>query len=94
MAQKSHGSQHGTRHKLASSGEKPTINDHLKEFEEGEKALIKLNPSVTKGRIHSRYHGETAEVTGERGDAYELKIEDGNKEKTLYLKPIHLEKVE
>lgn len=95
MAQKSHGSQQGARSKLSKdSRESPTINDHLKTFEEGEKALIKINPSVQEGRVHTRFHGETVEVTGKRGDAYEVEVKDGNKTKNLYIKPIHLKKTE
>lgn len=95
MAQKASGSQHGARYKLArGSASAPTVNDHFKQFEEGEKALIYINPSVQEGRVHSRYHGKTAEVTGERGESYEVKVKDKNKEKTLYIKPIHLRKIE
>lgn len=95
MAQKSSGSQQGARKTLSRDGrEKPTVNDYFKEFEEGEKALLKINASETEGRVHVRYHGRTVEVTGERGDAYEVQFNDKGKDKTLYVKPIHLEKVE
>ena len=95
MAQKSHGSQQGARSKLSKdSKHTTTINDRMKNFEEGEQAIIKINPSVQEGRVHTRYHGTVAEVTGERGDAYEVEFEDGGKTKQLYIKPVHLEKVE
>lgn len=95
MAQKSSGSQQGARDKLSKTvGESTTVNDHLKEFDEGETARIQLNPSVTEGRVHVRYHGKNVKVTGKRGNAYELEVTDGGKTKTLYIKPVHLEKVE
>lgn len=95
MAQKSSGSQQGARDKLSKTvGVSTTVNDHLKKFEEGETARIQINPSVTEGRVHMRYHGTNVKVTGERGDAYEVELKDGNKTKTLYVKPVHLEKVE
>lgn len=95
MAQKSGGSQQGARKTLSKDNrEKPTVNDYFKEFEEGEKALLKLNGSVPEGRVHVRYHGRTVEITGRRGDAYEVKFNDKGKEKTLYIKPIHLEKLD
>jgi ribosomal protein L21E len=95
MAQKSHGSRHGTRHKFARDSDQTlTVNDHMKEFDEGEKVLIKFHPSVQKGRIQSRYHGRTAEVTGSRGDAVELSVKDGEKEKTVYLKSVHLKEID
>lgn len=95
MAQKSHGPQQGARKTLSKeSRKKTTINERMKEFEEGEKALIKINPSVQEGRVHMRYHGETAEVVGMRGDAYKLEVKDGGKVKTLHVKPVHLQKTE
>ncbi len=95
MAQKSSGSQQGTRKKLSRDSDNTlTVNDYMKEFEEGEKVLISINPSVQKGRVHSRFHGRTAKVTGFRGDAVEIEVIDGKKSKQLFLKPVHLEKVE
>lgn len=95
MAQKSHGSQHGTRNKFSrGQRDRTTINEHLKDFEEGEKVRIHMNASVPEGRVHHRYQGEAAEVVGKRGDAYKLKVKDGNKEKQLFLKPVHLKAME
>lgn len=95
MAQKSHGSRHGTRKKFAKDGDTTlTVNDRMKEFEEGDKVVIQYHPSVQKGRAHSRYHGRPAEVTGQRGGAYQVKIEDGDSSKKLFLKPIHLREVQ
>lgn len=95
MAQKSSGPAHGTRHKFARNPEDTTtVNDHMKEFEEGERVLIKYDASVQEGRSHHRFYGETAEVTGFRGDAVKLAVDDGNKQKTLFLKPVHLQKTE
>ncbi len=93
MAQKSHGSRQGTRKKFSRSPrEVLTVNDHMKEFEEGEKVLIRFHPSVQEGRVHHRFYGRTAEVTGFRGEAVELGLKDGGKTKTLYIKPVHLKR--
>lgn len=95
MAQKSHGSRHGTRQKFAADGDTSlTVNDQVKQFEEGEKVLIDFHPSVQQGRVHSRFHGRHAEVTGKQGRAFELEIEDAGKTKTLYLRPVHLSEVD
>ncbi|MFB6213851.1 MAG: 50S ribosomal protein L21e [Candidatus Nanohaloarchaea archaeon] len=95
MAQKSSGSAHGTRHKFARNpDDTTTVNDHMKEFEEGEQVLIKYDASVQSGRSHQRFYGKNAEVAGFRGDAVELEVKDGNKVKTLFLKPVHLQKTE
>lgn len=93
MAQKSHGSRHGTRKKFSRGHrEVLTVNDHMKEFEEGEKVLVRFNPSVQEGRIHQRFHGRTAEVAGSRGNAVKLELKDGGKVKQLFIQPVHLEK--
>ncbi|QGA80340.1 50S ribosomal protein L21e [Candidatus Nanohalobium constans] len=95
MAQKSQGSQQGARNKLSNTAkDKTTVNEYLKEFEEGEKVLIKIEPSESEGRPHQRFHGKTVEVTGKQGDSYEVKFKDGNIEKTLYIPPIHLKRTE
>lgn len=95
MAEKSRGPQHGARSKLSSDARsKTTVNEKMKDFEEGEKALIKVEPSVQEGRPHMRFHGETVEVIGERGQAYEVKFMDGNIEKELQIPSIHLQKRE
>ena len=95
MAEKSRGSQHGARNKLSSNPrEKVTVNEQIKDFEEGEKARIEINASITEGRPHQRFHGRTVDVTGKQGDAYEVEFKDGSVSKKLYLKPVHLQKVE
>ena len=95
MAQKSHGSQHGTRHKLSSGPrDKVTVNERLKQFEEGDQVRIDLKGSVQHGRVHNRFHGRTAEVQGMRGDAYRIRLTDKGKSKQLFIKPVHLEDAE
>lgn len=94
MAQKSHGSRHGTRKKFSRDQDDTTsITDHMKQFEEGDRVLVKYDSSVQEGRDHSRFYGRAAEVTGFRGDAVRVEVEDGGKNKTLFLKPVHLETV-
>ena len=95
MAQKSQGSQQGARDKLSSApGDKTAVNEYFKDFEQGDNVKIKIEPSVQEGRPHVRFHGETVEVTGQRGDSYEVKFFDGKIEKTLFVPPVHLMEVE
>ncbi|MFB6182554.1 MAG: 50S ribosomal protein L21e [Candidatus Nanohaloarchaea archaeon] len=91
MAEKSRGSTHGARKKLKKE-EKTTINDRLKDFEKGEDARIKIDPSVQDGRPHTRFHGRDVKIKGKRGDAYKVKFKDGKKEKVLFINPAHLQK--
>lgn len=94
MAEKSRGSQHGARNKLSSNArEKVTVNEQIKDFEEGEQVRIQINASITDGRPHQRFHGRTVEVTDKQGDAYEVEFMDGGVSKKLYLKPVHLKKI-
>lgn len=95
MAEKSRGSQHGARNKLSSNArEKVTVNEQIKDFEEGEKARIEINASITDGRPHQRFHGRTVDVVGEQGDAYKVEFMDGGVSKNLFIKPVHLQKIE
>ncbi len=95
MAQKSQGSQQGARKTLKRDRRATTtVNDRLKDFEEGEKALVKVDSSVQEARPHMRFHGKTVDVVGMRGQKYEVEFKDGKKTKTLFLHPAHLQKVE
>jgi large subunit ribosomal protein L21e len=94
MAEKSRGSQHGARQKISSGPrDKKTVNEQLKNFEVGDKARIEINAQETEGRPHQRFHGKTVEVVGQRGEAYELEFVDGSISKTLFLKPVHIQRV-
>ena len=95
MAQKSQGSPQGARNKPSNTAkDKTTVTEYLKEFEEGEKVLIKIEPSEQEGRPHQRFHGITAEVKGKQGDSYKVQFKDGNVQKTLFIPPIHLKQTE
>ena len=95
MAEKSRGSQHGARHKLsAGPRDKLTVNEQLKDFEVGEKVRIHINAQISEGRPHHRFHGKTVEVTGKRGEAFEVEFTDGKISKSLQLKSGHLKKIE
>jgi len=95
MAQKSQGSQQGARKKLKRDRrETTTVNDLLKEFEVGEKALVKVDSSVQEARPHMRFYGNTGEVVGMRGQCYEVEFDDGGKSKKIFVHPAHLQKVE
>jgi large subunit ribosomal protein L21e len=61
-------------------------------FEDGEKVNIIIDPSVHKGMPYSRFHGLTGVVTGKRGEAYEISVMVGNKNKTVVSRPEHLVK--
>lgn len=69
------------------------LSKYFQVFAEGDKVGLKIQGNVIKGRFHPRFHGLTGTVTGQKsGACYEVQIYDGNKEKTLFVHPIHLVK--
>ncbi len=95
MAKRSHGPKQGTRKKLKKDRRargKLTIRRIVQEFKEGEKVIIKPEPSVQKGLPHKRFIGKQGEIIGKRGKAYILEVRDGNKLKQVISLPVHLRK--
>lgn len=72
---------------------KITITERLKKFSIGEKAVIKLEPSVQRGMPHPRHYGKLGEIVEKRGKSYIVKIKDGGKTRKLIARPEHLKKV-
>jgi large subunit ribosomal protein L21e len=62
----------------------------LHEYEPGEKVVIKIEPAVHKGMPHRRYHGKIGVVKEKRGRAYVLDVTQGDKTKTIIVRPEHL----
>jgi len=89
----SNGPMTNTRNKLSNHprdrGTSPPQRS-IAEYEEGEKVHLKIDPSVQEGRYHPRFDGQTGEVVGTQGSAYQVSITDGGKEKTLVVAPAHL----
>jgi large subunit ribosomal protein L21e len=96
MAKMSKGTRAGTRYKLQRKPRErgmTKITRTLQTFEEGERAVVKIDPSVHKGMPHKRFHGLTGIVVGKQGDAYVLEVKDGNMPKTVIARPEHLRKI-
>ncbi len=92
----SKGPQRRTRSKLRKSVRekgKIRITNHLQQFEVGEKVLIKVDPSVQKGRPYKRFFGKIGKVVGRRGNAYEVEVKDIKKLKTIIALPVHLKRM-
>ncbi|MEA2089145.1 MAG: 50S ribosomal protein L21e [Thermoproteota archaeon] len=62
----------------------------LHEYVAGEKVVIKIEPAVHKGMPHRRYHGKIGVVKEKRGRAYVVDVAQGNKIKTIIVRPEHL----
>jgi large subunit ribosomal protein L21e len=89
----SNGPLRGTRDKLSNDprerGTSPPQRA-VQEFDEGQTVHLELDPSVPDGRFHPRFDGLTGEVIGTQGEAYQVRVTDGGKEKTVVAKPAHL----
>lgn len=91
---KRRGKREKTRRKLKKSPrDKTTPNQFLKEFEKGENARIKIEPSSHKGMPDPRFNGRDGQVIDKRGRAYVVKLKDGGKTKQIIARPEHLSKV-
>jgi large subunit ribosomal protein L21e len=93
----SNGPKKGTRNKLKNKprqrGTSPPQRA-IEEFETGEKVHLKIDPSVSDGRFHPRFDGQTGTVAGTQGDAFKVQINDGGKEKTIIVTAAHLRRQE
>ncbi len=87
--------QRKTRHKFKKSTRekgKLSLNRYFQELKTGDKVCLKIDSAMQKGRFYPRFHGKTGTVKGRRGFCYEVSVKDGQKEKTLYVHPLHLVK--
>jgi len=78
------------RKSVRERGQVPSLGLLLIDYREGDRVHIVIDPSIHDSMPHRRYHGKTGVVTGRRGQAYEVKVYLGDKEKTLYVRPEHL----
>ena len=85
-------SRHILRKKPRDRG-KISITRALQQFEEGDLVNIVINPTIHKGMPHIRFHGKTGKIKGKQGESYIVGISDGNKSKSLIIKPEHLRRV-
>lgn len=87
--------QRKTRHKLTKKYRekgKISLSRYFQELKKGDKVSLKIDSAMQKGRFFPRFHGKTGTVTGKKGFCYAVSIKDGQKEKTLYVHPLHLTK--
>lgn len=90
---RSRGFRSKTRYKLKKTiraGRTNPITKHIQIFNENDLVHIIIDPSVQKGQPHPRFHGKTGKVAEKRGRAYIVNINDGNKAKSLIVRPEHL----
>lgn len=91
---KSQGYRSRTRRLLRKSPRergKLKLSKLLHEYQEGNKVVIKIDPSVQKGMPHKRYHGRVGTIIGKRGRSYIVSVTQGDAVKEIVVRPEHLE---
>ena len=63
----------------------------LREYNLGDRVVVKLDPSVHKGMPHRRFHGRVGVVKSKRGQAYIVNVTQGKTDKDIIVRPEHLE---
>ena len=70
-----------------------TLSYLLKEYNPGDRVVIKIDPSVHSGMPFRRFYGSYGEVLSRRGRAYLIRVKDGGKEKIVIAGPEHIRQV-
>jgi len=90
---KSKGYRAGTRHLLKKKPRergKLNLSNLLYQYKPGNRAVIKIDPSVHKGMPHKRYHGRVGTIIEKRGRSYIVSVTQGNAVKEIIVRPEHL----
>jgi ribosomal protein L21E len=69
---------------------KLSITAFLTQYKAGDKIILKTEPAYQKGQYFRRFHGKQGTVVSQRGFCYQVKIKDANKEKCIYVHPVHM----
>ena len=91
---KSKGYRSGTRSLLRRKPKergKTGLSKILHEYKPGDKAVVKIDPSVHKGMPHRRYQGKIGVIVNRRGRSYLVDVTQGDAIKKIIVRPEHLE---
>lgn len=80
------------RKSVKSRGKIP-FSTFFQEFKAGDKVAVVKEHSIIFG-YSKRTQGRTGTVIEKRGDAYHVEINDLDKPKRYFIKPIHLKKIQ
>ncbi len=69
---------------------KISLTNYFKEYQIGDKVILKAEPAIQKGIYFPRYHGKPGIVKEKKGKCYNVIIKAGDKEKNILVHPIHL----
>jgi len=85
----SHGFKHKSR-KVMTKKNPRGVSFLLRDYHEGEQALIIIDPRQHKGLPHRRYHGKVGKIINVGRRAVTLHVKLGNKTKTLITRYDHI----
>ena len=72
---------------------KLSLTKYFQTFDQGDKVVLKLEPSIQGGMYPRRVHGKTVVVAGQRGRCYFVNVNDQGKDKKLIVHPVHLKRL-
>ncbi len=87
---RSHGKMVGKTRTIGRHKKRLTINDIIKQFNEGDRVIIDIQSNYHSGMPHPRFQGRFGVVVGKQGSSYIVEIKDGRKMKKLIVAPAHL----
>lgn len=69
---------------------KTTLSKILYNYKEGERVVVKINPSVHKGMPHRRFQGRKGVIITKRGRSYVVHMQEDSVTKEIIVRPEHL----
>jgi large subunit ribosomal protein L21e len=70
---------------------KTGLSKVLTEYNQGDRVVVKIDPSAHKGMPHRRFHGKIGVIGDRKGRAYIVSVTQGKAVKEIIVKPEHLE---
>jgi len=69
---------------------KISIRNYLQELKLRDKVYLGMEPAIQRGQYNLRFYGSYGEVTGLKGECYEITLKHGNAKRKVIVHPVHL----
>ncbi len=92
----SKGYRAGTRHLLEKEPRtkgKIRLSKLLREYQPGNRVVVKIDPSTQRGMPHRRFHGKAGTIVTKQGRSYVVSVSQGDEMREIIVRPEHLEPV-
>jgi large subunit ribosomal protein L21e len=70
---------------------KTSLSKLLREYQLGNRVIVRIDSSVQKGMPHRRFHGKIGTIIEKRGRSYVVSVPQGDAVKEIIARPEHLE---